>query len=125
MDVIAQEAFRTLPEEILEFCDSLTIRVEDFPDEAVQQELELDDGYDLLALYRSGKQLSPGIEKKGGKDEDVMIVYRRPILDLWCETEDDITQVVREAMIEELGTRFDFSEDEITEMTRRYYQGLL
>lgn len=125
LEVIAREAFDNLPEEILELCDALSISIEDFPDETTEAELELDDPYELMALYKSGKQISPGVERKVANDDDVLILYRRPILDVWCETGEDIAQVVRDVMIEELGNNFDFSEDEIEEMARRHYQGML
>lgn len=125
LEVIAREALDNLPEEILELCEDLAIEVEDFPDETVEAEMELDDPYDLLALYRSGKQISPGVQKKVANDDDVLILYRRPILDMWCETGEDLAHIVREVMIEELGNNFEFSEDEIEEMARRHYQGRL
>ncbi len=125
LEVIAREALDNLPEEILELCEELAIEVEDFPDETVEAEMELDDPYDLLALYRSGKQIAPGVQKKVANDDDVLILYRRPILDMWCETGEDLSHIVREIMIEELGNNFEFSEDEIEEMARRHYQGRL
>lgn len=125
LEVMAREALDNLPEEILELCEDLAIEVEDFPDETVESEMELDDPYDLLALYRSGKQISPGVQKKVANDDDVLILYRRPILDMWCETGEDLAHIVREVMIEELGNNFEFSEDEIEEMARRHYQGRL
>lgn len=125
LEVIASEALDNLPEEILEFCDGLSVQVEEFPDAAVEAELDLDDPYDLLALFRSGKQISPGVESKVANDDDILILYRRPILDVWCERGDELSGIVREVMIEELGSHFDFSEDEIEEMTRRHYQGML
>ena len=47
-----------------------------------------------------------------------MIIYRRPILDLWCERGEDLTSVVREAMIEEIANHFEFPDSDIDEMTR-------
>jgi predicted Zn-dependent protease with MMP-like domain len=47
IEVIAKSALESLPEELLEFCENMAIRVEDFPDEAIQQELELEDPYDF------------------------------------------------------------------------------
>lgn len=125
IEVIANDILDTLPEELLEFCDSLTITIEDIPDETLEIELDLDDPYELMALYKSGKQLSPGVESKVANDDDILVLYRRPILDAWCESGEDITQIVRDVMIEELGNNFEFSEDEIEEMSRRHYQGML
>lgn len=122
---IAQATLESLPEEIMEFCDSLTVQIEEVPDEAIENDLDLDDPYELVALYRSGTQIAPGVQKKVANDDDVLILFRRPLLDLWCETCDDLNVLVRQVMIEELGQNFDFSEDDIDEMSRRHYQGAL
>lgn len=125
LEVIVQEAFDSLPEEILEFCDGLSLAIEEFPDESVEAELDLDDPYELMALYKSGKEIAPGVERKVANDDDCLILYRRPILDVWCDSGDDLGQVVREVLIEELGNQFDFSDDEVEEMVQRHHQGML
>jgi len=125
LEVISGGILDALPEELLEFCDGLAIRVEDAPDEAIEDELDLEDSFDLLALYKSGKEVSPGVEKKTANDDDILIIFRRPLLDMWCETEEDLSTLVRQVMIEELGRHFDFSDEEISEMNGRHYQGML
>lgn len=125
IETIAAQIIETLPEEITEFCEELAVKVEDFADDATLAETETDDPYEMLALFRSGKEISPGVEKKVANDDDVLFLYRRPILDLWCETQDDLTSLIREIMIEELAGNFEFSEEEIEEMTARHYQGML
>ena len=125
LETIAKELLAALPEELAECCETLAIEVEDFPDDATVAEMELDDPYELVALYRSGKEISPGVERKVANDDDVLVLYRRPILDLWCEMHEDLTSLIREVMIEELAQNFDFSEDEIEEMTARHHQGML
>ena len=125
MVVIASETLDAMPQEILEFCEGLAIRVEDFPDESTAQEVDLENSYDLLALYRSGKEISPGVQKKTANDDDLLILFRRPILDMWCESGDDLAGLIRQVMIEELGRHFDFSDDEIDEMSARHFQGML
>jgi predicted Zn-dependent protease with MMP-like domain len=125
MVVIAGETLDAMPQEILEFCEGLAIRVEDFPDESTAQEVDLENSYDLLALYRSGKEISPGVQKKTANDDDLLILFRRPILDMWCESGDDLAGLIRQVMIEELGRHFDFSDDEIDEMSARHFQGML
>lgn len=125
IEVMAREVLDTLPEELLEFCDEIEISVNDFVEEALEHELDLDDPYELVVLYRSGKEIAPGVERKVANEDDVLMLYRRPLLDLWCETEEDLSQVIRHAVIEELGRYFDFSDDEIEEMTARHYQGML
>lgn len=125
MEVIAANALDTLPEELLEFCEGVAIQVEDFPDELTESELDLDDPYELLILYKSGKEISPGVERKTANDDDVLVIYRRPLLDTWCESCEDINSLCRQIMIEEIGRQFEFSDDEIDEMAERHYQGML
>lgn len=122
---IAEDAVDNLPEEIMEFCEGLAIQIEQLADESLENDLDLEDPYELVALYRSGGQIAPGVERKVANDEDLLILFRRPLLDLWVETGDDLNDVVRQVMIEELGSNFDFSDEEIDEMTQRHHQGML
>lgn len=121
---MGREILESLPEEILEHCETLALQCEETADQATETELELDDPYELLALYRSGKEISRGVQRKVANDDDVLILYRRPILDVWCEIGEDLKDILREVMIEELGQNFEFTEDEISEMTRRHHQGM-
>lgn len=124
LEAIAKSVFDNLPEEILELCEDVGIRIEEVADESLQSEFDLEDPYELVCLFRSGSEIAPGVIKKVANDEDMLVIYRRPLLDLWCETSEDLNLLVRQVMIEELGQNFDFSEDEISEMTRRHYQGM-
>ncbi len=125
VEVIAQGALDNLPEELIGFCESLKIQVEDMPDETTEAEQDLEDPYELIALYRNGAQLSPGVKSKVANDDDLLTIYRRPLLDMWCETCEDLNILIRQVLIEELAPHFDFSDDEIDEMTRRHFQGML
>lgn len=125
LEVMARDALNALPEELLECCDGIAITVEDFPDDTVQHELEIENPYDLLALFRSGAQIAPGVTKKTANDADQILLFRRPLLDAWCETGEDLSALIRHVLIEEIGQNFDFSEDEIEEMAARHFQGML
>ena len=121
---LANAAWENLPEELLSRCDELTIAVEDTVDDTTMDDLDVDDAYELLALYKNGKEISPGVERKVANDDDVLVIYRRPVLDMWCETQDDLLSLIRQIMIEELGRHFEFSEDDIEDMAERHYQGM-
>jgi predicted Zn-dependent protease with MMP-like domain len=125
LEVIAQSALDNLPEELAEFCEALLIEIEEIPDEALEQEFDLDDPFDMLALFRRSGQISPGVEKKVANDDDTLVLFRRPILDIWCETCEDINMLVRQTVIEELGQVYDFADDEIDEMIQRHNQSFL
>ena len=125
LEVLATSIIENLPEELLEQCESINIVIEDLADEVIEQELDLDDPFDLLALYKNGKEISPGVQRKTADEDDTLILYRRAILDMWCDTGEDLTVLIRQVIIEELGRSFDFSEDDIIEMTQRTYQALV
>ena len=44
---------------------------------------------------------------------DMIFLYRRPILDYWCETGDDLFLVVRHVLIHEIGHHFGFSDSDM------------
>ncbi|MCM2343432.1 MAG: metallopeptidase family protein [Alphaproteobacteria bacterium] len=124
LEAMAKSILTHMPEEILELCEDLAIRIDDLADEMIESELELDDPFELICLYRSGSEIAPGVTRKVANDDDLLVIFRRPLLDLWCETAEDLNVLLRQVMIEELGQNFDFSEDEISEMSQRHYQGL-
>ncbi len=116
LEVMARGVLRALPDELMKHCEGMALRVEDFPDPATEQDQDLETPYDLLALFKSGSQLTPGVMRKHANDEDVLILYRRPILDMWCETGDDLGALVRQIIIGELGEAFEFTDDDIEQM---------
>ncbi len=120
LEEMAEELLEAMPDELVEYCEDLAIEVEDFPGEAIEQEQELDDPYELLALYKGGNEISPGVEKKSGKNDDILVLYRRPILDMWCETGENILNLMRQVMIEEVSRQYDFTDDEIAEMVQNH-----
>ncbi len=122
---MVRQVLETLPDELSSKCEELVLEIEEFPDDATVQDMDLDSLYELLALYHSAKEISPGVQKKIANGEDKLVIYRRPILDLWCEAGEDLGNLVREIVIEELARGLEFSEDDIQDMIRRHHQGLL
>lgn len=122
IEVIASITLESLPEELQEFTDNIVLVVEDFPEDNLMTELDLESEFDLLVFFKNGKELSPGVEKKVSSEEDKLYIYRRPVLDVWCEGGEDLSAFIRQVIIEELGRAFDFSDDEIDEMSERYVQ---
>lgn len=125
LEGIARQVLDSLPDDLTEICEDLALKIEEFPDETLGQDMGLESSYDLLALYQAGDEVAPGVQKKIANDDDMLILYRRPILDLWCETGDDLGNLVREVMIEEIGRANEFSEDDIRKLIKAHHQGLL
>lgn len=122
--VMAREIHEALPDELIVKCEELALEIEEFPDDATEQDMELSTPYELLALYHSGSEISPGVQKKVASETDRLTIYRRPVLDLWCETGEDLAVLLREIIIEEIARAFEFSEEDITDMIQRHHQGL-
>lgn len=106
---IAMEALSTIPERLRRRADGVVIRVEDFPDPETEREMGLDSPFDLLGLYRG-----VSLDRKSVSDTpdglDMVFLYRRPLLDYWCETGGDIAHIVRHVLIHEIGHHFGLSD---------------
>ncbi len=125
LEVMAAQVLETLPDELVEYCDKLSVQIEDFPDTVIEQEQELDDPYELVALYKSGNEHSKGVEMKSANDDDVIMLFRRPILDMWCEECEELEILVRQIMIEEIARHFEFPDEEIAAISKTHHQGML
>ena len=115
---IALEAFREIPEPLRKKAEGLVIRVEDFPDEETVEEMELESDFDLLGLYR-GVSLGLKSQDATPQDVDMVFLYRRAILDEWCETGEPLEAIVKNVLIHEIGHHFGFSDADMEEIERR------
>jgi predicted Zn-dependent protease with MMP-like domain len=109
LDALANRALETIPTELRRHLGAVVIRVEDFPDEDTEKEMELESPFDILGLYRG-----VGLPRKSVSDPhphiDMIFLYRRPILDYWCESGEELYAVVRHVLIHEIGHHFGFSD---------------
>ncbi len=112
LEAVAREAYASVPARLRRFVENVLIRVEDFPDDETLEDLECDSPFDLLGLYQ-GVDLSRKSVSDTPEDLDRIYLYRRPILDYWCETGEDLTHVVRHVLIHEIGHHFGLSDDDM------------
>jgi predicted Zn-dependent protease with MMP-like domain len=113
IEAIAETMIDDLPDGLQKYIAKLKIQVEDFPDAFIEQELELETPFDLLGCYQSASPAAVGRLATGTKHQDTMYLYRRPLLDTWVDTGEDITRVINRVIIQEIGHHFGFSPDEI------------
>ena len=113
LDAIAAAVFAEIPEELRRHAADVVIRIEDFPDEDTEREMGLESPFDLLGLYRGSAM---DIHAYGGVPGgvDMILLYRRPILDYWCETGEDLAGLVRHVLIHEIGHHFGLSDDDMS-----------
>ena len=109
LETLAREAFEGIPPTLARFVKDVEIRVDDFPDEETEREMGLESPLDLLGLYR-GIALPNKSVSATQSDLDRIFLYRRPILDYWCETNEDLYDIVRHVLIHEIGHHFGFSD---------------
>ena len=81
------------------------------------EELGVDDGFDLLGLYR-GVSLDQRSVLDTPTDVDVIFLYRRPILDYWCETGESLAAIVRNVLVHEIGHHFGLSDADMEALER-------
>jgi predicted Zn-dependent protease with MMP-like domain len=115
IEALAQNALDSLPEDFARNIKGVLIRVEEFPDEETEQEMGLESPFDILGLYRGGSVAG----REGSNPSpypDMVYLYRRPILDYWCETGEDLGHVVRHVLIHEIGHHFGLSDEDMEEL---------
>jgi len=112
LEQIARDGLAALPERLRQITKDLVVHVTDFPDDDVVVEMELESPFDLLGLYQ-GIALGDKTIEASGTLPDMVFLYRRPILDYWCETGEDLGHVVRHVLIHEIGHHFGFSDEDM------------
>ena len=110
---IGRQVLAELPALFRAHVQDVVIKVEDFPDEETEREMELESPYDLLGLYRGvpvghGSGLGPPRQ-----DVDMIFLYRAPLLHYWCETGEPLEDIVRNTLIHEIGHHFGYSDEDM------------
>ena len=111
-EAIAAEALATIPEEFRKHVGNVRIQIDDFPAEEIEKEMELDTPFDLLGLYQGVSMVERGAGHIAN-DIDRIFLYRRPILDYWCESGEDLPHIMRHVLIHEIGHHFGLSDDDM------------
>ena len=112
LEVLAETAFRRLPQKFRALCEGLIIRVDDFPTEEVLDELEAQSEFDLLGLFQ-GVGLPFRSESVSGQMPNMVWLYRRPILDYWAEHDEPLGAIITHVLVHEIGHHFGLSDDDM------------
>ena len=112
MVALAEEAMGVIPDELRQYAEGVPVFVEEFPDDEICAEMDLESPFDILGLYSGvpfGEQFSGAVVDR----PDMIFLFRRPILDYWCETGEDLRHVVRHVLIHEIGNHFGLSDEDM------------
>jgi predicted Zn-dependent protease with MMP-like domain len=112
IEAMAQAAVERLPDLFRQHLADVILKVEDFPDDMVMAEMELETPWDLLGLYWGRHVGMKGVVPSGALP-DMIFLYRRPLLDLWAEGEETLSGLVTHVLVHEVGHHFGLSDEAI------------
>ena len=109
IEALAQAAVERLPDLFRQHLGNVLLRVEDFPDAEVIAAMALDSEWDILGLYQ-GHPVGMSSDEPSGMLPDMIFLYRRPLLDEWCQTDDSLEAIVTHVLVHEVGHHFGLSD---------------
>ena len=118
IEALADAAFAELPASFRRLCEGLVIHVDDFPDEETLDEMSAQTEFDLLGLFRGRGLPHRGAVGETGELPNMIWLYRRPLLDFWCESEDALGAVVKHVLVHEIGHHFGLSDADMAAIER-------
>ena len=110
IDALAEAALSRLPASFRRLTEGLVIRVVDFPDDETLDEMGAESEFDLLGLFRGRGLAQRGATEQTGELPNMIWLYRRPLLDFWCDGEDSLGAVVTHVLVHEIGHHFGLSD---------------
>jgi predicted Zn-dependent protease with MMP-like domain len=115
---LAEAAYARLPEAFRKLCEEIVVQVVDFPDDETLDEMGAQTEFDLLGLFRGRGMAQRGALAETGVMPNMIWLYRRPLLDYWCEGEDALGAVVTHVLVHEIGHHFGFSDADMEAIER-------
>ena len=110
---LARQAFDALPEPFRSLAGEVVIRVDDFADDEVLAGFGMEDPFELTGLYQ-GADLGQRDQMGPAAEPSRIFLYRRPILDEWCERGDvGLSEIIAHVLIHEIGHHFGLDDDRI------------
>jgi predicted Zn-dependent protease with MMP-like domain len=118
IEALADDAYAQLPTRFRRLCEGLVIQVVDFPDDETLDEMEAESEFDLLGLFRGRGLPQRGAVAETGELPNMIWLYRRPLLDFWCEGEDTLLAIVTHVLVHEIGHHFGLSDADMEAIER-------
>ncbi len=116
---LAEAALQALPANFRRMAGDVEMRVAEFAEEAVLDELGIEDAFDLTGLYH-GVDLARRSAFGAPPGPSMVFLYRRPILDEWCERGDvTLGQLISHVLVHEIGHHFGLSDADIEAIEAR------
>jgi predicted Zn-dependent protease with MMP-like domain len=118
LELLASDGFAALPEEFRQLVGDVEIRVADFPEDDVLDDLGIQSEFDLLGLFQGTGLAHASATPFTGQMPNRIWLYRRPILDYWAEHEESLGAIVTHVLVHEIGHHFGLSDDDLDAIER-------
>lgn len=118
-EAMARAAWSSLPGAFTRLAGDIVFRIEDFPEEAVLDEMQIEDPFELTGLYM-GVDLTRQSVADPAPPTPMVFLYRRPILDEWADRGDvALADLIVHVLVHEVGHHFGLSDAAMDEILAR------
>ena len=116
---VVAEALDGLPIEFAELMSNVTIQVREAPDVETLRSLDLDPRHHTLFGLYTGVPLDDRGGWYGNVLPDVIVLYRRPLLEA-CRTRTHLIHQIQLTLLHEIGHHFGLSDEEMDAWEREF-----
>ena len=109
---LAEQAIARMPDHFRRHLEGVVLRIDDFAEDEVLDQLGLDDPFDLTGLY-TGRPIGERSSMHSGELPAMIHLYRRPLLEEWAETGVALEDLIVHVIVHEVGHHFGFSDEEM------------
>lgn len=109
---IARDVLTRIPEPFARHLGDIVLLVEDFADDETLAAMGIEDPFELTGLYH-GSPIGEKSSFDGMRMPDRIHLYRRPLLDEWCDTGVTLDDLIRHVVVHEVGHHFGLSDDDM------------
>jgi predicted Zn-dependent protease with MMP-like domain len=106
---LAEAAIARMPDHFRRHLDGVVLRIDEFADDEVLDQLGIEDAFDLTGLY-TGRPIGEQSSMLSGELPAMIHLYRRPLLEEWAETGVSLEELVAHVIVHEVGHHFGFSD---------------
>ena len=113
IEVIARASFAALPDHFRRLAGDIQVRVSEFPEDDVLDDLGVESEFEILGLFQGVGLAHDAATPYTGQMPNMIWLYRRPILDYWAENEEALGAIISHVLVHEIGHHFGLSDDDM------------
>ena len=106
---LAEQAIARLPPPFAAHLDGVVLRIDEFAEQAVLDELGIEDPFELSGLY-TGRPIGEQSSLLSGELPAMIHLYRRPLLDEWVESGVGLEDLITHVIVHEVGHHMGLSD---------------